>query len=136
VPVIDLFADAPVGNPKASAYLLGAYTQWFAAGAVFLCVVDPGVGGTRPPIILEADGRWYVGPGNGLFELVPSAEPQPRAVGTSTGSLSACRPASTGAISSHRLPPCWRARLMLRMSCRISCGILGRPPRGLDFRRQ
>jgi len=24
----------------------------------------------RPPIILKADGRWYVGPGNGLFELV------------------------------------------------------------------
>ena len=32
VPVIDLFADAPVGNPKASAYLLAAYAQWFAAG--------------------------------------------------------------------------------------------------------
>ena len=30
----------------------------------------PGVGGERPAIILEADGRWYVGPGNGLFELV------------------------------------------------------------------
>jgi S-adenosylmethionine hydrolase len=50
--------------------LLAAYAQWFAAGTVFLCVVDPGVGGTRPPIILEADRRWYVGPGNGLFELV------------------------------------------------------------------
>jgi S-adenosylmethionine hydrolase len=37
---------------------------------MFLCVVDPGVGGTRPAIILAADGRWYVGPGNGLFELV------------------------------------------------------------------
>jgi S-adenosylmethionine hydrolase len=70
MPAIDLFADAPVGNPKASAYLLAAYAEWFAAGTVFLCVVDPGVGGTRPPIILEADGRWYVGPGNGLFELV------------------------------------------------------------------
>jgi len=70
MPVIDLFADAPVGNPKASAYLLAAYADWFAAGTVFLCVVDPGVGGTRPSIILEADGRWYVGPGNGLFELV------------------------------------------------------------------
>ena len=70
MPVIDLFADAPVGNPKAAAYLLAAYAQWFAAGIVFLCVVDPGVGGTRPPIILEADRRWYVGPGNGLFELV------------------------------------------------------------------
>jgi hypothetical protein len=32
--------------------------------------LSAGVGGTRPPIILEADGRWYVGPGNGLFELI------------------------------------------------------------------
>jgi hypothetical protein len=36
----------------------------------FLCVGDRGVGRTRPAIVLEADGRWYVGPGNGLFELV------------------------------------------------------------------
>jgi len=70
VPVIDLFADAPTGNPRASAYLLAAYGTWFAAGTVFLCVVDPGVGGARPGIILKADGCWYVGPGNGLFELV------------------------------------------------------------------
>ena len=70
VPAIDLFADAPVGIPKASAYLLAAYAEWFTAGTIFLCVVDPGVGGTRPPVIVEADGRWYVGPGNGLFELV------------------------------------------------------------------
>ncbi|MDX8477515.1 SAM-dependent chlorinase/fluorinase [Mesorhizobium sp. VK24D] len=70
IPAIDLFSDAPVGNPKASAYLLAAYAEWFPAGTVFLCVVDPGVGGTRPPVIIEADGRWYVGPGNGLFELI------------------------------------------------------------------
>src|SRR5262245_3476713 len=70
IPAVDLFADAPAGNPKASAYLLAAYAGWFQVGTVFLCVVDPGVGGARPAIILEADGRWYVGPGNGLFELV------------------------------------------------------------------
>ena len=70
IPTIDLFADAPAGNPKAAAYLLAAYAQWFAAGTTFLCIVDPGVGGPRPPVILEADGCWYVGPGNGLFELV------------------------------------------------------------------
>jgi S-adenosyl-L-methionine hydrolase (adenosine-forming) len=57
--VIDLFADAPVGNPKASTHLLAPYAQWFLAKTVFLCVVDPGVGGTRPPIIVEADGRWW-----------------------------------------------------------------------------
>jgi len=68
--IIDLFADAPVGNPMASAYLLAAYAAWFPAGSIFLGVVEPGVGGARPPVMLRADGRWYVGPGNGLFELV------------------------------------------------------------------
>ncbi|HTR13586.1 MAG TPA: SAM-dependent chlorinase/fluorinase, partial [Roseiarcus sp.] len=70
VPVIDLFADAPAGNPRASAYLLAAYSAWFPENTVFLCVVDPGVGGERPAIIVKADGRFFVGPGNGLFELV------------------------------------------------------------------
>src|SRR5260370_5872302 len=69
IPAIDLFADAPVGNPKASAYLLAAYAEWFPAGTTFLCVGDPGVGGTRPSIILKADNRWYVGPRNRLFWL-------------------------------------------------------------------
>jgi len=35
IPTIDLFADAPAGNPKASAYLLAAYAEWFAAGTTF-----------------------------------------------------------------------------------------------------
>jgi S-adenosyl-L-methionine hydrolase (adenosine-forming) len=69
-PVVDLFADAPVGDPKASSYLLAAYATWFPPQTVFLGVVDPGVGGARPALIVEADSRWYVGPGNGLFELI------------------------------------------------------------------
>ena len=70
VPVFDLFSDAPLQNPKAAAYLLAAHAAWFAAGTVFLSVVDPGVGGPRAAIALAADGRWFVGPDNGLFELV------------------------------------------------------------------
>jgi S-adenosyl-L-methionine hydrolase (adenosine-forming) len=70
VPVIRLFADAPARQPKPSAYLLGAYSAWFPPGTTFLCVVDPGVGGDRRGLVLEADGRLYVGPDNGLFELV------------------------------------------------------------------
>ncbi len=68
VPVFDLFADAPAQRPLESAYLLAAYAGGFPAGSVFLCVVDPGVGGDRPPMAVEIDGRWFVGPGNGLFE--------------------------------------------------------------------
>jgi len=68
--IVDLFADAPAANPKAAAYLLGAYCAWFEAGTIFLCVVDPGVGSARAPIIVEADDRFFVGPDNGLFEIV------------------------------------------------------------------
>src|SRR6266566_2667210 len=77
-PIIQLFADAPAGRPKPSAYLLAAYAAWFPAGTVFLCVVDPGVGGERPALIAEADGRRYVGPDNGLFEIVLRRAARPK----------------------------------------------------------
>ncbi|HEX9770299.1 MAG TPA: SAM-dependent chlorinase/fluorinase, partial [Kiloniellales bacterium] len=70
VPVIELMTDAPAFDAKASAYLLAASAREFAKGDVFVCVVDPGVGGSRAPIVVEADGRWYVGPDNGLLVLV------------------------------------------------------------------
>jgi S-adenosylmethionine hydrolase len=70
VPVIDLVADAPAHEPQLAAYLLAALVREFPAGTVFLGVVDPGVGGAREAVIVEADGRLYVGPHNGLFEIV------------------------------------------------------------------
>ncbi len=71
VPVIDLFADAPAHEPRLAAYLLAAYVAEFPAATVFLCVVDPGVGDPqRRAAALEADGRWFVGPDNGLFNVV------------------------------------------------------------------
>ncbi|MCG5243347.1 S-adenosyl-l-methionine hydroxide adenosyltransferase family protein [Azospirillum doebereinerae] len=70
VPVIDLFADAPAFDPQLSAYLLAAYAPAFPAGSVFVCVVDPGVGTDRRPLVVEADGRLFIGPDNGLFEIV------------------------------------------------------------------
>ncbi|PPR62209.1 MAG: hypothetical protein CFH10_00895, partial [Alphaproteobacteria bacterium MarineAlpha4_Bin2] len=35
-----------------------------------LCVVDPGVGGSRLPVVLDCGGVSFVGPDNGLFELI------------------------------------------------------------------
>ena len=67
--IVDRFSDAPAHNPKASAYLLAAYAQAFAAGTIFVAVVDPGVGGARAGIAMEAGDCWFVGPDNGLFEI-------------------------------------------------------------------
>lgn len=76
--IIDLFADAPTGNPKAAAYLLATYAAWFPAETIFLCVVDPGVGGRRAPLLVDAEGCRYVGPDNGLFEQVLRRARAPR----------------------------------------------------------
>ncbi len=69
VPVVDLFHHAPAFAPEATAYLLPAYCREVPRGAVVVVVVDPGVGGPRAALVLEIDGRFYVGPDNGVFEM-------------------------------------------------------------------
>ncbi len=52
-------------------YLLAAYSREFPHGTIFLCVVDPGVGGGEDmPIVIKLDEHWFVGPHNGLFDIV------------------------------------------------------------------
>jgi len=70
VPIIDLMQDAPAFSPKPAAYLLAALAADFPEGSICVGVVDPGVGTARQPVVVEADGRRFIGPGNGLFELV------------------------------------------------------------------
>lgn len=70
IPVIDLFHNVPSFDIRAAAYLLPAYTQGFPVGTVFVCVVDPGVGGSRSPVVAKVNGQWYVGPDNGLFQVL------------------------------------------------------------------
>lgn len=67
VPVIDLMHDAPAFDPVAAGALLAALRPWIPAGAVVVAVVDPGVGTDRPAVALHCDGRWFVGPDNGLL---------------------------------------------------------------------
>jgi len=69
-PVVDLCADAPMFAPMASAYLLAALAPALPEGTVVLGVVDPGVGSDRGAVMMEANGRWFVGPDNGLFALI------------------------------------------------------------------
>jgi S-adenosylmethionine hydrolase len=70
VRVIDLMHDAPRFRPELAAYLLAALVERVRPGEVVVAVVDPGVGGERAPVILEADGVTLVGPDNGLLEIV------------------------------------------------------------------
>ena len=70
VAVIDLFHHVPSYDIRAGAYLLPAYISVFPDETIFVCVVDPGVGGERRPVLLRTDNSWFVGPDNGLFQIL------------------------------------------------------------------
>ncbi len=70
VPVVRLMVDAPPLRPDLAARLLAALARRFRPGDVCVAVVDPGVGTEREAVALEADGIWFVGPDNGLFEPI------------------------------------------------------------------
>jgi S-adenosylmethionine hydrolase len=53
IDVINVVSNAPPGEPRLAAYLLAALAGRFPKGSVFLCVVDPGVGGERLPVVLN-----------------------------------------------------------------------------------
>ena len=78
VAIVDLMHDAPRSNPRAAAYLLAALAEHMPMECVCLAVVDPGVGGNRPPVIVKAGRRYFVGPGNGLFEILGRRARDPR----------------------------------------------------------
>jgi S-adenosylmethionine hydrolase len=68
--LIDLLHEAPAFNVKAGAHLLAALATRLPRDSVTMAVVDPGVGGTRKAVILQAAGSWFVGPDNGLLSVI------------------------------------------------------------------
>jgi hypothetical protein len=70
--IIDLTHGIRPGRVLQGALMLANTLPYLPVG-VHLAVVDPGVGGGRRPLALrDAEGRFYVGPDNGL--LLPAAE--------------------------------------------------------------
>ncbi|MFN8377117.1 MAG: SAM-dependent chlorinase/fluorinase [Anaerolineae bacterium] len=69
-PLVDLTHAVERHAVKQGAYLLADSVHYFPPRTVFLAVVDPGVGGSRRPIAVEAGGYFFVGPDNGLFTYV------------------------------------------------------------------
>ena len=71
--VIDLSHEVPGFGIQAGAEILEHATGYMPKDAVYLAVVDPGVGTGRRGLALETpEGTFLVGPDNGL--LVPAAE--------------------------------------------------------------
>ncbi len=77
--LVDLTHRIPPQDVRRGALVLEAAYAFFPPGTVHLAVVDPGVGGPRRAIAVEADGHCFVGPDNGLLGFC-FARPGARAV--------------------------------------------------------
>src|SRR3712207_234825 len=67
VTVVDVTHDVSPQDVECGRLALARYWRRFPPGTVHLAVVDPGVGSARAALAIESDGRWLVGPDNGLL---------------------------------------------------------------------
>jgi len=70
--IVDISHEISKYDIEEGAYNLARAVRYFPKGTIHVGVVDPGVGGPRKPIIIEARDALFVGPDNGL--LAPAAE--------------------------------------------------------------
>jgi S-adenosylmethionine hydrolase len=68
--LIDLTHEIDAHDIAAGAFWIGQAYRYFPAGTVHVAVVDPGVGSERRALVVRADEQFFVGPDNGIFEVV------------------------------------------------------------------
>ncbi len=67
VPLLDMSHDVPPQDIEHARLAVARYWRRFPVGTVHLIVVDPGVGTSRAALAVESDGRFLVGPDNGVL---------------------------------------------------------------------
>lgn len=70
--LVDFTHAVPPQDVREGAFIIGSSYKYFPKGTIHVVVVDPGVGSGRRPIIIEADGHYFVGPDNSVFSYVLS----------------------------------------------------------------
>jgi hypothetical protein len=68
--IVDLSHDVPTYNVAQGSYIIEASWRYFPRDTVHVVVVDPGVGSSRRPILIEAAGQYFVGPDNGVLAAI------------------------------------------------------------------
>ncbi len=72
--ICDLSHEVPKHDIISGAFTLYRCFKDFPEWTINMCVVDPGVGGSRRPILVITDGYYFIGPDNGIFSYIYETE--------------------------------------------------------------
>lgn len=72
--IVDLSHAVTPHQVEEAAYLVKAAYKYFPDGTVHVAVVDPGVGGTRRPLLVTTSRHFFVAPDNGLLSFIYQEE--------------------------------------------------------------
>ncbi len=67
--IVDLTHGVAPQDIRGAALALAHAAPYFPPATVHVAVVDPGVGTERRPVLIEAEGNFFVGPDNGVLAL-------------------------------------------------------------------
>ena len=71
--IIDLCHNIMPQDVAEAAFVLEASYGYFPPGAIFVCVVDPGVGSDRAILCMKAHEQLFLAPDNGLLSVIPES---------------------------------------------------------------
>jgi S-adenosylmethionine hydrolase len=74
VNLLDISHDVASYSVVDGAFTIAQAYTYFPSETVHLVVVDPGVGGERRPILVQAGRHYFVGPDNGVFSFIYERE--------------------------------------------------------------
>ena len=80
VTIVDITHEIAPFHINEAAFTISEAYRWFPKKTIHVVVVDPGVGTTRRPILVEAEGHRFIGPDNGVFSFLYDSPHKVRAI--------------------------------------------------------
>lgn len=78
--IISISHEVRSHDIREGAYIINEAYKYFPKSSIHIGIVDPGVGGTRRPILVEGNNHYFIGPDNGLFSYIYKEDPKVRVI--------------------------------------------------------
>jgi len=93
--IVDISHQINPGAILHAALIIRDAYCFFPQGTVHMAVVDPGVGSERRPLLIAADGHFFIGPDNGIFQPIIEAQTKKEIIHLTDKNFFLPRPSNT-----------------------------------------